>query len=81
MTTLRQVHHVIKSNNIPKEGYRTHKEHLNNQVKDLLNKKWNNKVCWEFVMIVIIKKKQVKEFVGSIRKIVIRFILLTSFVF
>ena len=32
-------------------------------------------------MIVIIKKKQVKEFVGSIRKIVIRFILLTSFVF
>ena len=32
-------------------------EKLNNQVKDSLNRKQNNKVYWEFVKIAIIKRK------------------------
>jgi len=54
---------------------------MNNQVKDSLNRKQNNKVCWEFVVISKLERKQVKEFVGSIGKIEIGVHPSYSFVF
>jgi len=39
------------------DGYRTHKEQLNNQVKDSLNIKLNNKSLLRFVMMTMINNK------------------------
>jgi len=54
---LRQVHRVVRSNNVPKDGYRTHKEQLNIQVKDSLSNKKKNKSLLRVVMMARINKK------------------------
>ena len=73
---------VVRSNNVSlKDGYQTHKEQLNNQVKYSLNIKQNNKSLLEFVVIAMINKKTRQRVVSSIGKIGIGFHLSHSFVF
>jgi len=70
---IQQVYRVVRSNN----EYRTHKEHLNNQVKYSLNRKQNNKVCWKFVMIAMIKKNKSKSLLLQLGKMGLKFIFET----
>jgi len=66
---------------VPKDGYRTHKEQLNIQVKDSLNLKQNNKSLLEFVVMTMINKKIRQKVDASIGKIGIEFHLSHYFVF